>query len=101
MGIAPPLQPQPHRKKYPVNRQVAAIFSQHSGSLQALYPAPDIHPAGKPFLKPLFYMGQNAVELIQGIVVDHQATFASGTVLNGHRSTERIGQLILETTDIR
>lgn len=48
----------------------------------------------------LFDMGQNPVQLIEVVVVDHQLPFAFGGVLNFYCSAQGIGQFFLKLADV-
>src|SRR6185312_15827789 len=46
-------------------------------------------------------VGQDAVQLVEAVVADHQPALAARGVLDGHLGTELVGQLLLEALYIR
>lgn len=48
----------------------------------------------------LLHMAQNAIQLIQAGVVDHQFSFPFGIMANGHTGTEALSQQPLQALDI-
>ena len=48
----------------------------------------------------LFYVPQNSIKLVETVVSDHQLTLALRVVLNLHRGTKPLGQIILQMPNI-